>query len=228
MSNAHAPAAVAEQFDDREQQHEVAGLGMWIFLATEIMFFGGLFAGYTIYRNLYAAGFLAGSGLLNVKIGAINTAVLITSSLTMAMAVHSAQLGRRKALITFLVLTLLLGLTFVGIKLRFEWYHDYLTHVAPGFGFHPEGADLARIAALHAPLSSVELFMVFYFIMTGVHALHMVVGVGLLTFLIINAVRGRYTPESHNAIEMTGLYWHFVDIIWIFLFPLLYLLGVTR
>ncbi len=228
MSDAHPHVAVAEQFDDAEQQHEAAGLGMWIFLATEIMFFGGLFASYTIYRNLYPAGFLAGSGLLNAKIGAFNTVVLITSSLTMAMAVHSAQLGRRKALIGFLFLTLLLGLTFVGVKLYFEWYHDYLTHVAPGFGFHPEGADLARIHALHAPLSAVELFMCFYFLMTGVHALHMVVGVGILTVLIVKAWRGRITRESHNIVEMAGLYWHFVDIIWIFLFPLLYLLGVTR
>jgi cytochrome c oxidase subunit 3 len=228
VSEAHAHAAVAEQFDDREQQHEAAGLGMWIFLATEIMFFGGLFASYAIYRNLYPTGFLAGSGLLNAKIGAVNTVVLITSSLTMAMAVHSAQLGRRKALIGFLFLTLLLGLTFIGVKLHFEWYHDYLTHVVPGMGFHPEGADLAHIRALHAPLSSVELFMCFYFFMTGVHALHMVVGVGILTVLIINAFRGCYTRESHNAVEMAGLYWHFVDIIWIFLFPLLYLLGVTR
>ncbi len=228
MSEARTDAAVAEQFDDREQQHEAAGFGMWIFLATEIMFFGGLFASYTIYRNLYPTAFLAGSGLLNVKIGAFNTVVLITSSLTMAMAVHSAQLGRRKALIAFLILTLLLGLTFLVVKLRFEWYHDYVTHVAPGFGFHPEGADLAHIQALHAPLSGVELFMCFYFFMTGVHALHMVVGVGILTALIIMAWRGRITKDSHNVVEMAGLYWHFVDIIWIFLFPLLYLLGVTR
>ena len=228
MPDPHVHIAVAEQFDDHEQQHEAAGLGMWIFLATEIMFFGGLFASYAIYRNLYPTGFLAGSGLLNAKIGAFNTVVLITSSLTMAMAVHSAQLGRRKSLIGFLILTLILGLVFIGVKLRFEWYHDYITHVAPGFGFHPEGADLAHIQALHASVSAVELFMVFYFFMTGVHALHMVVGAGILTTLIIMAWRGRITRDHHNVVEMAGLYWHFVDIIWIFLFPLLYLLGVHR
>ncbi len=224
MPNSHA--IVAEQFDDREQQHEAASLGMWIFLATEVMFFGGLFASYTLYRNLYPLGFQAGSSVLNVKIGATNTIVLICSSLTMALAVRASQTGRRKSLIVFLILTLLLGLAFIGIKLYLEWYHDYLEHVVPGIAFAPEGATLEKVQHAVAPLDQVQLFMCFYFFMTGVHALHMVVGVGILTVLVIMAWRGRFSAERYNPVEVSGLYWHFVDIIWIFLFPLLYLLGV--
>lgn len=214
MSESHV-AALAHQFDDIEQQHEASNLGMWVFLATEIMFFGGLFAGYTIDRALYLPGFEAGSHLINVAFGATNTAVLICSSLTMALAVRSAQLGKRKALIAFLLLTMLLGLAFLVIKFSFEWRHDYLEHLAPGLNFAYRGS--------HA--SQVELFFCFYFIMTGVHALHMVVGVGLLTVLVMMAWRGRFSPERYNPVEMSGLYWHFVDIVWIFLFPLLYLIG---
>ncbi len=211
----HAATLVAEQFDDRDQQHEAASFGMWIFLATEVMFFGGLFAGYTIFRNLHYEAFRTGSHHLGVQFGATNTAVLILSSLTMALAVHSAQTGKRRALVGFLVATLLLGLTFLGIKWFFEWTPDYLEGWAPGLNWTVVGPESAH----------TELFMFFYFMMTGVHALHMIVGVGILTVLIILSARGHFPPEHPNAIEMAGLYWHFVDIIWIFLFPLLYLIG---
>ncbi len=223
MSN-HA-AAVAHQFDDAFQQHDAATLGMWVFLTTEVLFFGGLFTGYTIYRHLYLPAFEAGSHLLDVRFGAANTLILICSSLTMALAVHAAQLGHRKSLMTFLAFTLILGLLFIFIKLAFEWRHDYIEHLVPGINFAPEGETLAAIQARHAPVNYVELFMIFYFIMTGIHALHMVVGVGILTTLLIMAYRGRFSPERCNPIEMAGLYWHFVDIVWIFLFPLLYLIG---
>ena len=215
MSDSHAASALAHQFEDLEQQHEAASLGMWIFLATEVMFFGGLFAGYTIYRNLYLPGFEAGSHMLNVTIGAFNTAVLIGSSLTMALAVRAAQTGKRNALVTFLLLTILLGLAFVLIKLTFEWRHDYLEGLAPGLNF--------TFAGPHA--KSLQLFFCFYFIMTGVHAMHMVIGVGILGVLVVQAWRGCYGPERFNVVEGAGLYWHFVDIVWIFLFPLLYLIG---
>ena len=211
----HAASALAHQFEDLDQQHEAASFGMWIFLATEVMFFGGLFAGYTIYRNLYQPGFAAGSHMLNVTIGAINTAVLIGSSLTMALAVRAAQTGKRNALVTFLILTILLGLAFILIKLTLEWRHDYVEGLAPGLNFTFAGA--------HA--KSVELFFFFYFTMTGVHAAHMVVGVGILSYLLVQAWRGKYGPDRFNMVEGTGLYWHFVDIVWIFLFPLLYLIG---
>ena len=215
MVDRHAASSLAHQFEDLDQQHEAASFGMWIFLATEVMFFGGLFAGYTIYRNLYLPGFVAGSHLLNVTIGAINTAVLIGSSFTMALAVRSAQTGKRNALVTFLILTILLGLTFVILKLTLEWRHDYLEGLAPGLNFTFAGPNA----------KSLQLFFCFYFIMTGVHALHMVVGVGILGFLLVQAWKGRYGPDRFNVVEGAGLYWHFVDIVWIFLFPLLYLIG---
>ena len=215
MADSHAASPLAHQFEDLEQQHEAASLGMWIFLATEVMFFGGLFAGYTIYRNLYPPGFEAGSHMLNVTIGAINTAVLICSSLTMALAVRAAQMGKRNALVTFLILTTALGLAFVLIKLTLEWRHDYLEGLAPGLNFTFAGPDA----------KSLELFFCFYFIMTGVHALHMMVGVGVLSVLLVQAWKGHFGPNHFNAVETAGLYWHFVDIVWIFLFPLLYLIG---
>lgn len=208
-------AVVAEQFDDRTQQHEASNLGMWIFLATEIMFFGGLFTAYTIYRNMHTAAFEAGSHLLNAKIGAFNTAVLICSSLTMALGVHAAQTGKRKRLIAYLLSTMGLGFVFLYIKFVLEWHHEYLDGLAPGLHFTYAGPHASR----------VELFFCFYFIMTGVHALHMIVGEAVMTVLLVMAWRGAFSAEKYNHIEVMGLYWHFIDIIWIFLFPLLYLLG---
>jgi len=217
LHDAHADHS--HQFEDREQQREAGTLGMWVFLVTEIMFFGGLFCAYAIYRSLHPQAFEIGSHLLEVKFGATNTAVLICSSLTMALAIHSAQTGKSKStVITFLVLTMLLGLTFLGVKFYFEWYHDFLEGIVPGIAFknHAEwGANAPQ----------VQMFMVFYFFMTGVHALHMIVGVGILTVLTIMAARGRFSPRYFAPLEISGLYWHFVDIIWIYLFPLLYLVG---
>jgi cytochrome c oxidase subunit III len=212
---AEHPPYLAHHFSDIGQQFEAGTLGMWVFLVTEIMFFGGLFAGYAIYRHLYLAGFEAASRLLDVRFGAANTAVLIGSSLTMALAVRAAQMNRRRALIICLILTMLLGLAFIGVKLNFEWRHDYEEHLIPGFGFSYPGE--------HAP--AVQLFFCFYFFMTGLHALHMVIGLGIMTVLVWMAARGRFDGGYYSPIEVTGLYWHFVDIVWIFLFPLLYLVG---
>ncbi len=222
----HPHGPLAEQFDDLEQQHEAASLGMWIFLATEVMFFGGLFTGYTVFRYLHYNAFVAGSHLLEVQFGATNTAVLICSSLTMALAVRAAQTGKRRALIAFLIFTIVLGLAFIGVKLYFEWYHDYLEGIVPGTAlWAPKAEYLAQWGKARVAPPQVELFMYFYFVMTGVHALHMIVGVGILTLLVVMAYQGKFGPDRFNAVEMAGLYWHFVDIIWIFLFPLLYLLG---
>ncbi len=222
--------ALAHQFDDLDQQHEASYLGMWIFLATEIMFFGGMFAGYTIYRHEYYAAFEAGSHLLNWRFGATNTAVLICSSLTMALAVHAAQMGKRKALITYLLLTILLGAAFLGIKFTFEWSRDWAENLIPGeliagHPFNPQGEVLKQLLAAHASPSNVQMFFFFYFAMTGFHALHMVAGIGILLVLTVMAWQGRFSAQKFNAVEGVGLYWHFVDIIWIFLFPLLYLIG---
>jgi cytochrome c oxidase subunit 3 len=201
-------------FEDLEQQHEASWLGMWVFLATEVMFFGGMFACYFVYRHWYLQAFASASNQLDVLLGGINTAVLICSSFTMALAVHSAETGRRKPLVVFLLLTIVLGLVFLGIKF-YEYHTKFEEHLVPGSSFRFE-ESLARPA---------EIFFSFYFAMTGMHAVHMIVGIGLLTALIFRARRDRFSPVYHTPVELTGLYWHFVDIVWIFLFPLLYLLG---
>ncbi len=187
---------------------------MWVFLATEIMFFGGLFVSYTVYRFLFPEAWAAGSHLTDLLLGSINTVVLIGSSLTMAMAVYYAQAGRREIVILFLVLTIILGSAFLGIKFL-EYYHKYKEHHIPGYDFQ-YGGPWAR---------QVSLFLVFYFFMTGMHALHMIIGIGLLTALIIRAWRRHFSAGYYAPVEVTGLYWHFVDIVWIFLFPLLYLID---
>jgi cytochrome c oxidase subunit III len=201
-------------FDDVEQQHEASWLGMWVFLATEVMFFGGMFASYFVYRHWYLLAFASASNRLDIWLGAINTAVLICSSFTMALAVHSAETSRPKPLIRFLLLTIILGLVFLGIKF-YEYHTKFEEYLVPGSSFRFEAA-LARPA---------EIFFSFYFAMTGMHAVHMIIGIGLLTALIVQARRGRFSAFYHTPVELTGLYWHFVDIVWIFLFPLLYLLG---
>jgi cytochrome c oxidase subunit III len=213
------PTGFAHQFEDIEQQREAGRLGMWVFLATEILFFGGMFASYTIYRALHPMAFDIGSHLLDVRFGATNTAVLICSSLTMALSIRSAQTGKKKGtIIWWLILTMILGALFLFLKFRFEWYHDYLEHTIPGFGFQNH-------AAWGANAGQVQMFMCFYFFMTGLHALHMIVGIGVLAVLAIMAGRGKFTSQYFAPLEISGLYWHFVDIVWIFLFPLLYLAG---
>lgn len=209
-----ASRALAHQFDDLEQQREASSLGMWVFLITEIMFFGGLFTGYAVYRSKYPQAFAQGSHHLDILLGGINTAVLILSSLTMALAVHAAQLGRRKTIVLFLALTILLGAVFFGIKV-IEYSHKFEQQLVPGPRFVSEGPHGAQ----------VQLFFSFYFAMTGMHALHMVIGIGVLSLLLLLAWQGRFSPDYYSPVELTGLYWHFVDIVWIFLFPLLYLIG---
>jgi cytochrome c oxidase subunit 3 len=219
--------ALAHQFDDIEQQHDSSSLGMWIFLATEIMFFGGMFLAYTLYRYQYPVAFATASNHLDIKLGAINTGVLIVSSFTMAMAVYTTQVGKRLASIWCLILTMILGATFLGIK-AVEYYAKYRDHLFPGH-LIPGNPFNPDVHALHlpvgVPLGNVELFYWIYFAMTGMHALHMIIGLGLMTWLTINAWRNKYSPEYFAPVEVSGLYWHFVDIVWIFLFPLLYLLG---
>jgi cytochrome c oxidase subunit 3 len=217
-SEAHAETlALREQFDTAEQQKDASTLGMWIFLITEIMFFGGMFLAYTVYRTAYPIVFAVASSSLNVYIGAANTVVLLCSSLTMVLAVRAAQLGNRKAIVTFLILTLLLGGIFLGVK-AYEWNEKFQEHHIPGPTFHLEGVTPAEQG--HA-----QLFFSLYFAMTGLHALHMVIGAGILSVLIYQARQGRFAPDYMTPVDVAGLYWHFVDIIWIFLFPLLYLID---
>jgi cytochrome c oxidase subunit 3 len=214
---AHEPS-LKHHFDDSQQQVDSSTLGMWVFLLTEIMFFGGMFAGYTVYRNLYPDAFASTSRFMNITLGAFNTIVLITSSLTMVLAVRSAQLGRKKALIVFLVLTLILGCVFLVVK-YFEYHEKWVDHHIPGPGFR---YDEPRY------LHQAQILFFLYFAMTGMHAMHMIVGAGLLTTLIIMASRNKFSAAWYTPVDMIGLYWHFVDIVWIFLFPLLYLIGRTR
>jgi cytochrome c oxidase subunit III len=213
---------LAHQFEDLSQQHDADTFGIWLFLVTEIMFFGGLFLGYAVLRWLYFAAFEGGSHLLDVRLGAINTVVLLGSSLTMALSVRSAQTGNRRALVLFLTLTMILGGAFLGIK-AYEYHQKFTEHIVPTLDWAPEGEVLARLAP--GGLNHAELYFFLYFAMTGLHALHMIIGMGLLFWLIRRARRGSFTPSYFAPVEVVGLYWHFVDIVWIFLFPLLYLIG---
>jgi cytochrome c oxidase subunit III len=212
----HAPPHPAFQhhFDDMEQQFEASHLGMWVFLVTEVMFFGGLFAAYIIYRTLYADAFADTSRHMDVILGGMNTAVLIGSSLTMALAVHAAQTNARRLLPWFLIGTIVLGSIFLIVK-AFEYTHKWHEHLVPGPYFQYDGPYAAQ----------AQILFSFYFIMTGMHAVHMIVGIGLLTYLVVKAWQQTYSSEYFTPVEMIGLYWHFVDIVWIFLFPLLYLVN---
>ena len=210
------PRALEEQFESLDAQHDARKLGMWIFLATEVMFFGGLFMTYTLYRELYLPGFEQGSHLLEVRWGALNTGVLILSSLTMALAVRSAQVAARRFItIGLLGITMLLGTAFLAIKFLLEWRHDYAQHLVPGINFAYAGPYAAH----------VQLFFCFYFFMTALHALHLIIGIGILAVLAFLTWRGWFSDQYYSPLEVAALYWHFVDIVWIFLFPLLYLIG---
>src|SRR5215510_7500353 len=224
---------LAHHFDDIEQQREAGTLGMWAFLVTEIMFFGGLFLAYILYRRYYPVEFAVASNSLNVTMGFINTLVLICSSLTMALAVYFSQIGNHRLITVFLLLTMALGTTFLVVK-GFEYHEKYVEHHVPvrfptyefKWEAHAKEAASGHEATLFAvDTGKVEMFFWLYFAMTGVHALHMIIGLGILTTLVIMTRRGRFTPEYHSPVELSGLYWHFVDIVWIFLFPLLYLIG---
>jgi cytochrome c oxidase subunit 3 len=214
----HRTGELYGQFETLDQQRETASLGMWVFLVTEVLFFGGMFMTYTLNRSTYPDVFGEASRSINLTLGAINTVVLIGSSLTMAMSVWAAQVGKKQLVTIFLILTLVLGSVFLGIK-GVEYHEKFVEHHVPGlnFSFEP-GADAATNA--HA-----QLFFSLYFAMTGLHALHMIIGAGLLLWLIKQSFNGRFTPEWSTPVDLVGLYWHFVDIVWIFLFPLLYLID---
>ena len=226
-----------------EQQKESATLGMWIFLATEILFFGGLFLTYTINRHSYFTAFGVGGNMLDLRLGTANTVVLIASSFTMAMSVWSAQTSRKRLLPFFLLLTLILGCVFLGIK-YVEYRQKFDHHLVPGHSFdityrvnHPSPADDPKeLAAERKELQEgfaadpdlnahSQLYFSLYFGMTGLHALHMIVGAGLLIWLIQQSVKRRFVAEYNTPVEMVGLYWHFIDIVWIYLFALLYLIN---
>jgi cytochrome c oxidase subunit 3 len=217
-------AVLAHHFENLEQQRETATFGMWLFLATEVLIFGAIFTCYTVYRLRYAHDFEAAGARLNILIGSINTIVLLSSSLTMALSVHAARVGRQQMLVTCLLLTILLGGAFLGFKVL-EYYEDYKEDLVPVLAFKSE--QWTKVEGAEGPVNPqrVQLMLVFYYVMTGLHAVHMIVGMGLLVWLVIEARRGLLTPVRYMPVDIVGLYWHFVDIVWIFLLPLLYLTG---
>ena len=226
-------------FEDMEQQRESTSLGMWAFLITEVMMFGALMFSYTLYRHFYFPAFAAGSHHLNITLGTVNTFVLLFSSLTMVLAVHSAQTKKRKPLVAWLVITMVLGTVFLGIK-AVEWHHDYVEGLVPALSWNPVSeaggtqytdgrtAGSAVFNGEYGKLvnkDNMQLYFVLYFCMTGLHAIHMIIGLGIVGVMAFMAWRGNFTNGNDQPIELVGLYWHFVDIVWIFLFPLLYLIG---
>ena len=209
-----AEASTAIQFDDPAQQRHAATLGMWVFLATEVLFFGALFLGYTVYRFLYPADFRAASEHTLVLIGSINTGILLISSFTVVLAVRAAEMRQHPRVFQYLLLSAALGAVFLALK-AYEYHAEYREGLLPTSSFHIEGADSA-----HA-----RIFFSFYFVMTGLHAIHVAIGVVLLSLFAIRALLTRKPERFATAVDLLGLYWHFVDIVWVFLFPLIYLVG---
>lgn len=206
---------LGHHYETLEQQHEASLLGMWTFLATEILFFGGMIAGYVVYRYLYPTAFAEASGHLYAWIGTVNTVVLLTSSLTVALAIQAIGAGQRRVTVLLLVATVVLGTLFLGIK-GYEYYLDDQENLVPWLNF---------AADEFADPNHARLFFLLYFIMTGFHTLHMIIGITIVTIVAYRVWRGHFSAQSYNGIENTGLYWHFVDIVWVFLYPLLYLVG---
>jgi cytochrome c oxidase subunit 3 len=207
------------QFRDLGQQHDTASLGMWVFLATEVLIFGALFLGVAVYRYKYPESFEAASVKLNVTIGGINTVVLLVSSLMMVLAVHCARLGQGRRVVRFLLLTAGLGVLFLVFK-AYEYYTDYRDYLIPGWRFQPEEWTGEKVNAYQ-----VQLFLMFYWIMTGLHALHVTIGIIAVLVMAWLAGKGKFSSAYYSPVDVTGLYWHFVDLVWIFLLPMLYLLG---
>ncbi|MDR3411031.1 MAG: cytochrome c oxidase subunit 3 family protein [Formivibrio sp.] len=244
----HRTGELYGQFHSLEQQKDTATLGMWIFLVTEVMFFGGIMLAYTLNRHAYFHAFAMGSNTLDLRLGGFNTVVLLASSFTMAMAVWSAQVGKKQLISIFLLLTILLGFVFFGVK-YVEYAQKFHHHLVPGKNFNifycvqspsncPDiSAEDLEIERKELEFASnprtgdpdlnahAQLYYSAYFGMTGLHALHMVIGAGLLFWLLKLSLAGRFTPQYNNPVDIVGLYWHFVDIVWIYLFPLLYLID---
>jgi cytochrome c oxidase subunit 3 len=212
-----------EQYRNLEQQHQASTTAMWIFLATEVMFFGALFLGLGIYHYLYATAFERASEQLIWQIGGTNTIVLLISSFTIVLAVYFARLGRRKALMTCLLITAALGVAFLALK-GVEYYLDYRGNLIPGWRFdRQEWIDKHGLTGDQVP--HVELFLLFYWTMTLIHALHVIIGIAAVLIICALAGRRHFSAAYYTPVEVLALYWHFVDIVWIFLLPMLYLLG---
>ncbi len=217
-------------FETPEQQREAGSFGMWLFLLTEIMFFGGMFFAYLLYRNWYYDAFVPASNQLSVAWGTVNTIILITSGFCMALGVYYAEVKNRRMLVLFLWLTTLFGVMFLGVK-GIEYHEKWEKHHIPGATFNikeftnPQAFGLNEKPLAPDMAEKTQVFFFLYFAMTGMHALHMIIGIALLFWLIYRAQRGEFSAGYVAPIENFGLYWHFVDIVWLFLFPLLYLIN---
>lgn len=219
---------LSHQFEDRGQQDESYVVGMWSFLVTEVLFFGALFLAYSLFRIKYPAVYITAHEYLNPFIGGFNTFVLLTSSLSMALAVWAAQTNKRFLAAGLIVFTILCAFTFLGVKFAMEWYPKYQEHLVPGATFHftPEVKEGVAPEPISQDMQhKLMLFFGLYFAMTGLHAIHVVVGIGIMAVLVIMLLLNRPQTRYYMPIELTGLYWHFVDIVWIFLYPLFYLIG---
>lgn len=215
----HEDSLVAHQFEDLEQHHETANLGMWLFIAQEIMFFGGLFIAYLIYRMAYHTAWMESSHQLDVRIGTVNTFVLLGSSLSMALCARSAQVRNKGAVMGYLVTTMALGTVFLVVK-YFEYNTKWDHHLVPGF--HWQNAAWMT----NGEMGHHQLFFVFYFFMSGMHALHMVIGIGIMLVMLYAIWKhDKFLKGDFLTVEFVGYYWHFVDIVWVYLFPLLYLID---
>jgi len=214
MTSESHPAHLAHHFSEVEQQRESAKLGMWIFLLTEILLFGGLFVAYSVYRVWNPDMFYTAHKFLNVSMGTANTIILISSSLTMALAIRSIQLNDRKKTIVFLVITLLFASAFLVIK-YFEYSHKIHLGQLPGKFYTFTGIEG----------TNPHIFFSIYFMMTGLHGIHVIAGMGVISWMLLRTTQNHFSPEYYTPLELTGLYWHLVDLIWIFLFPLFYLIG---
>jgi cytochrome c oxidase subunit 3 len=221
--------ALQHQFDDLEQQRDSNYLGMWLFLATEIMMFGGLFFTYTLYRTQFEPAFFEGCRHLNITLGTINTFVLLFSSLTMALGVHYAVDKKPKISFMWLGVTWLLGAAFLGIK-AVEWTVDYHEGLIPAVNWSyysnpAHAAQLEHLKSLNIGPQHVQLFFTVYFCMTGLHAIHMIVGLIVVGWFMWLTHKGHFLNGNDQPVEIVGLYWHIVDIVWVLLFPLLYLIA---
>jgi cytochrome c oxidase subunit 3 len=223
-SDSRAHPALTHHFPDLASQKDASTLGMWAFLAQEVLFFGAFFMVYTLHRNLYYGVFEACSHHLDWKLGAANTAVLIGSSLTMALAVHAASVGKKRALVLWLLATVLLGSVFLGVKVV-EYHEKWEDQLVPGLRWGAPEHVAHELKLSGADLDHAQLYFSLYFGLTGLHALHMIVGIPVILWIALRARRGEFDAAYSTPVLLVGLYWHFVDIVWIFLFPLLYLVG---
>ena len=215
-SSRHASPFRAHHFETAEQQSAAARLGMWLFLVTEILFFGGLFVAYAVFRTLHPDVFVNSAALLDTTLGGVNTVVLLFSSLTMAWAVRCSQLGQQRGLVLCLSLTIAAATLFLCVK-GIEYYHK----IEEGHLWVSQYGDATDLGTFNRE----GTFFSVYFAMTGLHAIHIIAGIGAITWLLVRSLRGHFSPQYYTPVDVVGLYWHLVDLVWIFLFPLLYLVG---